>query len=465
MLEETDSWFAHPRFLRRTSFANYGEQMAAKAFDDALTASRDSWTRVLCSALVAGENQPPREADFIIVNRYGLTVVEVKWWIGETIFGRQGECFRDGKPEPDPRTQARDTKDSLMSLIDWQRRVNPQLPHPVAVNAVVVFVGRNAQFSSNLDRHGIVRSLDAAVRMILSGDLPHKQSRQHVLTPTSIEQLKDAIWGISPQQFRRRVGDFTLENEQHKYNRPGVECPAHRSDDGRSEGEAVWLVRHQTGFVETTNARDRARAAARRDYDALVKLEDVPGIPRPRHFFADPNDDTIFWTAHKRVPGGPLMQRRSVPLLPSLVQIAETLAACHKVGVYHRQLSPSCLWWSEANNRPLILRWDLSRITGQSTVASFINEQLRESCYSAPEIRDRPSAANAVSDIYSLGVTALELLTGEQLPDATENSLEKLAACVASTKLRTLLSDMVQQRPSNRPQTMESVAKILDSSK
>ena len=87
MLEETDSGL-RIRDSCRTSFANHGEQMAVKAFDDALTASRDSWTRVLCSALVAGENQPPREADFIIVNRYG-PVVEVKRWIGETIFGRQ----------------------------------------------------------------------------------------------------------------------------------------------------------------------------------------------------------------------------------------------------------------------------------------------------------------------------------------------------------------------------------------
>ena len=123
MIEEIDSWFTQPRFLRRTSFANYGEQIAAKAFDDALTASRDKWTRVLCSALVGRENEAPREADFIIVNRYGLTVVEVKWWIGETVFGGQGECFRDGKPENDPRTQARETKDSLMRLLEWQRRV------------------------------------------------------------------------------------------------------------------------------------------------------------------------------------------------------------------------------------------------------------------------------------------------------------------------------------------------------
>jgi hypothetical protein len=151
------------------------------------------------------------------------------------------------------------------------------------------------------------------------------------------------------------------------------------------------------------------KTAGRSDGRSYLMMEYVPGVDLGRYV----------------KDHGPLAWREACA---SARQAALGLAHAHDRGVVHRDLKPRNLIRSEADGSIKILDWGLARwldrashdedarLTQPGTILGTPD-------YIAPEQIDDPAAVGPASDLYSLGCTLHELLTGRPPFHASPNKL------------------------------------------
>lgn len=466
-----DAWVrSNPRFRRRGEFRDWGEHVVAARLDRALRAYHDEQTIVLCNPIISdGHGHQHQEVDFVVIGPHGVVVIEVKNWICSVInLTGQSGCRRDEREaKKDPREQPTQAQRQLYGFLQTKGFLQ------VRTNGLLLFARDDYQLKGDTESVIPVRLLTQGVNEVVNGrlaQLGHRQRQQ--LTADQILAIADVIWGAQPSDLVRRhfplvVADYRIKSI---IGPPSRRCfravPAAGSE--LSE-EPVRLVRHEVGYVESRAEWNQRLALARRDYDALRRLAKIPGVPVPCDFFADPSDDTLFWTVYEDRPGRGFTE---LPLPVRLVEkkhrvriladVATILAGCHREAVYHRALSPDCVW-IDHQGAPWLLHWELSRIAGASTIGSSIGPVLAGSPYVAPEVRRDPHKASSASDAYSLGVMLTEIWSGQPLLSADPaDTVARKAACTdMPAVLSRLLDRMLAESPAERKMDLEDAANQL----
>lgn len=98
-----------------------------------------------------------------------------------------------------------------------------------------------------------------------------------------------------------------------------------------------------------------------------------------------------------------------------IVEVASGLAAVHDAGLIHRDIKPSNILLSEQGHGVVakLADFGLARFTSVEHHATQTGILLGTPAYMSPEHIAAPEQCNSLSDIYSLGVTLYEMLTGE----------------------------------------------------
>ncbi len=150
---------------------------------------------------------------------------------------------------------------------------------------------------------------------------------------------------------------------------------------------------------------------------------------------------------------GPLPDRYAAELL---AQLLGALVQVHAAGLVHRDIKPANLLLEATGTRPPILRLSdfgiaLSlgepRLTHQGALIGTPG-------YLAPEtLAGSPPAVS--QDLYAVGVTAWQLLTGEEPP-----TTHPLPAPAAPTPLWTLIEPLLSDGPEDRPSAESALATL-----
>jgi serine/threonine protein kinase/sugar lactone lactonase YvrE len=186
-------------------------------------------------------------------------------------------------------------------------------------------------------------------------------------------------------------------------------------------------------------------------------------------------------TLRARLASGALPARKAVDLA---VQIARGLAAAHDKGIVHRDLKPENLFVTR-DGRVKILDFGLARSTEAPTAANATQTPTRVELtspgavlgtvgYMSPE-QVRGAAADARSDIFSLGCVLHEMLTGKRAFDK-DTPAETMTAILhedpapppagsapVSGPLRAILDRCLEKDPGERFRSAHDLAIALES--
>ena len=160
-----------------------------------------------------------------------------------------------------------------------------------------------------------------------------------------------------------------------------------------------------------------------------------------------------------------------------LVQIASGLKAAHACGVIHRDIKPANCFLTQEDDEPLlkVVDFGIAKVdeADQSQQLTGTAQVLGTPSYIAPELVRTQSPASPRSDIYSLGVLAYRMLTG-QLPFAGETVFEVLRrSCFdpvpslrdrvpeLSPAVESFVLTLLAKQPEERPSDMLAVRERL----
>lgn len=209
----------------------------------------------------------------------------------------------------------------------------------------------------------------------------------------------------------------------------GVVVEVERTTDGKHlAAKVLTKATDKTGVIRFLR---EAQILSRLDHPNLVSIKDV-----------DVTDNGVPFLVMELVEGQTLRQHRSRYkelrfALSVLRQIAEALAEIHACGVVHRDLRPSNILVTADSDTPKIKLFDFGvaalRVKEGAESGTYPKQKVSSSgtissdrldvsshgivigspMYIAPESRQGSSAVGPPADVFSLGVIAWELLTGE----------------------------------------------------
>jgi hypothetical protein len=186
-------------------------------------------------------------------------------------------------------------------------------------------------------------------------------------------------------------------------------------------------------------AAERSRSFAHPDYLPIIGTAEQSGLP----------------VAVTMLPDGEALSERiterPVPLadaMKQVSQIAHAVSAVHAAGWQHGYLVPSNLWVRE-DGRVALLDGGLHAAAAHATFSSGF--PISPSPY-APEVDDAYTETNLGTDVYSLVVLLLRLVTGRLVPSQDLPAAVAALPDVLPASLRTELADAVKlPRPATAP--------------
>ncbi len=261
----------------------------------------------------------------------------------------------------------------------------------------------------------------------------------------------------------RQIGPYTITEE---IGRGGmaVVYKAHQASMGRDVAIKV-LPAH---FLQDPTFLERFTREAR----AVARLQN----PRILPVYDAGEHEGLPYIVMAYLPGGTLAGRIARGPLPLeevvrlTAQIAEGLDYAHRRGIVHRDIKPSNVLLDEEGNAYLT---DFGIAKVAETTASLTGSGVVGTpAYMAPEMAE-PGGVSVLVDVYALGVTLFQMLTG-RLPFEADTPMGLLMAHVTKPvpdvhPLRPDLPPAVQgvleralaKRPAERYQTAGELARAL----
>ncbi|MEZ6137984.1 MAG: protein kinase [Pirellulaceae bacterium] len=273
------------------------------------------------------------------------------------------------------------------------------------------------------------------------------------------------------------LGDYEITGRLGAGGMGQVFCATHRI---MKRAVAIKILHGQ--FVSDPNSRSRfereVQAISRLSHPNIVTAYDAREYQDGLYLVTELVEGEDLSRLVKRK--GPLRPREAVHFA---WQAAKGLNYAHRQGIIHRDIKPGNLLL-EKKKTIKVLDLGLARLLDNDSTAQDDGPSITRSgsllgtaTYMAPEQARSPLAADARSDIYSLGCTLFFLLTGAP-PFRGESTIDTIMAHVEqpipelpdevkgkplSSELKSIVRQMMAKSPDDRPDSMEKLIPLLES--
>jgi WD40 repeat protein/serine/threonine protein kinase len=166
-------------------------------------------------------------------------------------------------------------------------------------------------------------------------------------------------------------------------------------ENRRPEDRREWLERFRT----------EAQAAARLEHDHIVPVYEVGASEGELFYSMRYVEGRSLSEMHR---AGPLSPRRAAAYLEP---IARAVHFAHTHGIVHRDLKPSNIL-VDMSDRPFVTDFGLAKWVESAGDKTLTGQALGTPPYMSPEQARNAARVGPASDVYSLGATLYDLLTG-----------------------------------------------------
>jgi serine/threonine protein kinase len=244
--------------------------------------------------------------------------------------------------------------------------------------------------------------------------------------------------------------------------------------EDKNQSNEKCVLKEFAPQVEAEQDLQKAKELFEREANVLKKLQH-PQIPRfHASLQAKLGNKDFFFLVQDYVEGDnyyQVLERKSVneeEVIKLLQEILPVLSYIHSLDVVHRDISPDNLILRSGDNLPVLIDFggvkQLPASKGFWFTQLGANRTLLGKKGYAPEEQLRQGKAFPSSDLYSLAVTSLVLLTGKE-PQHLYDSYQAVwrwgKEIQVSSQLEAVLKKMLVYKPSDRYQTADQVLKDL----
>lgn len=229
---------------------------------------------------------------------------------------------------------------------------------------------------------------------------------------------------------------------------------------------AVFEVKDSDGGHRALKLLTHASTSQRKRFKNEINFCSRPVSPRivPVLDHGRSDDDSLFYVMplySSTLAGRMKLGIGLGEVLQLFSQILDGVEAAHLHGVYHRDLKPANLLY-DAADQMVVADFGIAHFQEEdllTLVATDSQERLANFRYSAPEQRTPGAIVDQRADIFALGLILNEMFTGHVPHGTGYLQIEGVAA--AFGYLDALVGSMIQQRASERPQTIGKIKEDL----
>lgn len=441
----------------------------------------------------------PYEYDICVLGRSAVYHVEVKHFTGVIRGDKHRWRFDSGHAFPSPIPLANKKSKILASRLRKHQALGR-----VYVDTVVLITDPRAGIRLVDDQADRVVKIgtDYAIRRLTDRTKLPSGCRNSCITSLH-DDISDAIVGSHPTPSRKlkQIGLYNIEEKISQYDSHSVFLASHKYITTRPR--TILKVYH---FDQYANPRDREHQlkAIFHDQEALRLISSHPCIIRTGDFFASDANPADFVLPHEYFEKGRTLEdilddsdsskltwqdKRLI-----IEHVAEGLKHCHKAGVIHRDLKPHSIvvvpsgdgfgsspgiatTLRKSDDRDdeesgekdevqvKLVNFDLARIRSgnKATILKDAKDRL-DPRYTAPEVWRDPLCASEASDVFSLGVTFYELITGHRPFEHIEEVIKKKTVQFDTERLVAELSAPGRRsfygKPENIVRTIEQMLEV-----
>jgi serine/threonine-protein kinase len=273
---------------------------------------------------------------------------------------------------------------------------------------------------------------------------------------------------VPPPAVGDVVGSVTLQEPLGS----GASCFVFRGWDAATETPVAVKIINWANVFDRTAAmrqmRTEAAAIARVKHPRVVRFFDFGFDPRWPYLVTEYVDGR---------PLGDLLRGGGLPLKWSVYivsQMVDALGAVWKAGLVHRDIKPDNIL-VEANGAAKLIDFGLAKQPILQAMAPQVGPELAGTAsYLAPEQAKDASVVDLRADIYALGVTFFEALTG-RLPFDGRNRMQHIfhhlntlppSPAAFNPQVPPLVADlclwMLVKNPAERPQDYDELRQAFD---
>ncbi len=435
-----------------------------------------------------------------IKRRQRLAEHEIVWLLQDVLevlifVHQQRVIHRDIKPANLIRRQL----DGKIILIDFGAvkeistlSVNPQGQLLTQVVGTLSYMSpeqldRNPQFNSDIYALGIT-----AIEALL-GELPQKDSRTGEFIWQERVQVNSKLASIlnrmirSKYQERYRSANDVLNDLQPlcsigktlvgqykiiRYLGGGAFGHTYLVENQRRRTRPLCVIKQIKPRCTDLLTLQEAQHRFENEVKALEKLANYPQIPRLLDYFEDNQE---FYLVQEFIEGRELSQEigggkclNETQVVALLRDVLQSLKFIHEQDVIHRDIKPSNLIRRQQDGKIVLIDFgavkEISTLSVDTEVQRVSTQPLGTEGYMPPEQRDGQPKFS--SDIYALGMTAIQALTGKSPGSLPKNpqtgELIWQEGVQVSSNLAKILDKMVRFDFKDRYQSASEVLKLLE---
>jgi tRNA A-37 threonylcarbamoyl transferase component Bud32 len=390
------------------------------------------------------------ELDLVLINFYGVWLIEVKHWWGKVI-ADEVEWLQEGRKHLSPLSSIDHKAKVIFS--DLQRLKIKDLS---VVGFVVLSKGTQTLTITDPRRDRVFGLNQDLIQALTTRDKVYSP-RSPMLSSRQVEEVTDALVHRHVDPDRKIIGNYRLVGELA----PGENYLTFEGQHIQVQTRRARIKSYQIVAIQSREHLIENIRRFKQDIEAISQLDDHPNIIQAYDFFADPASDDTYWLILELVDGRTLQDfiQDPKPLslkeqMALLIPVAEALKACHEKGICHRNLTPRAVSITD-DGRVKVGDFDFARVPALGFTISQTDQPLVINKYIAPEQQTDARHADHRADLYSLGALWYDLVVHP--PAGEPIFLFKLDQTSLPSDARELLKKMLASPLAERTQSIQEV--------